>query len=157
MSGPTPPDLATATISTFIRLKEPTVTSITCVLLSWLQYPLSQRWCPEKKQNSPPEKYMVSTLVTRQIKSFDSETPCWDRLSSDPSARAKFSWAEWRPVTPEGPVSEHQLWGERLTQWAHPSDGDPSTYLSSSWAGHQLANIVVTIRSHKGPILSLRF
>lgn len=156
LSGLTPPDLATLTLSTFIRLEEPAVTSITCVLLPWLQCPLSQRSCPEKKYHLLKNGAM-SMLVTRPIKSCDSEIPCWDRLISDPSGRPKFSWAEWLPVTPVGPVSSYQLWDARLTQWARPSDGDPSTCLSGSQADYQLTNTVGTVRAHKGFIFSLCF
>lgn len=70
-SGPTPPDLATSTISTFIMLEEPAASSITFVLLSQLQCPLSQRRWPEKKKYYFLKNNTVSTLVTRPIKNGD--------------------------------------------------------------------------------------
>lgn len=111
---------------------------------------------PSRKEHHLLKNNTVSTLVSRPIKLRDKRDFSLRQAGRNFSARAKFSWAEWLPVTPEGPGSEHPLWDAAYT--ACPSiRGDPGTCLSGSQANHQLHTLLSPLSLTKVPFFLSAF
>ena len=109
-----------------------------------------------RKEHHLLKNNTVSTLVSRPIKLCDKRDFSLRQAGRNFSARAKFSWAEWLPVTPEGPGSKHPLWDAAYT--ACPSiRGDPGTCLSGSQANHQLHTLLSPLSLTKVPFFLSAF